>query len=202
MHWQDLRSRPVESILALPGVTLSTDQNSYQIGFLNSNYRIDPIEENVIEISPDPDRTLSQAFQILLIRYLLASPLSADGITDEEISESELPGGVTFFQGPHSLPVHLIADRYKNDVDAFLTRGRQLGADIREHGDGSIRLWPFLKIPVTFILWKQDEEFPASVSVLFDRSIGSWFELDMVFTLVWQLVERLLGDETLANENI
>jgi hypothetical protein len=51
---------------------------------------------------------------------------------------------------------------------------------------------PFPQIPVTYVLWTADDEFPASVSVLFDSSITRWFELDMIFTLVWVLTERIV----------
>lgn len=42
------------------------------------------------------------------------------------------------------------------------------------------------------MFWKEDDEFPASVSVLFDRSIAKWFEFDMIFTLVMVLTERIV----------
>jgi hypothetical protein len=66
-----------------------------------------------------------------------------------------------------------------------------LRAEVRNYGDKAVRFYPFPLIPVTYILWRADEEFPASVSVMFDSSITRWFALDMVFTLVMVLTERI-----------
>jgi len=189
-HWDDLRGRSPEHILAHGGVKLASDQQSYELRFLNALYRIDVANERITEISPNPSRKLSEEFQILLIQYLIAP----DGgePDDKEVSEKDFPGGVTFFQGPHSLYVAPIAKRYGSDPDAFEARALELGAVPTNHGDKGMRFSPFPQIPVTYVLWKADEEFPASVSVLFDASITRWFELDMIFTAVWVLTERIM----------
>jgi len=162
---------------------------SYVIQFLNSLYLVDPVRERITELNPNPRRELSEEFQILLIRYLVAkNPASLDG---KEVSEKDFPGGVTFFQGPHTLHTTPIAERYGMDPDAFESRCRELGALTAPHGDRAMRFLPFPTIPVTYVLWTADEEFPASVSVLFDSSIARWFELDMIFTLVLTLTERI-----------
>ena len=72
MHWQDLRARSRGEILNQPGVRATSDGQSYEVGFLDSLYLVDPTAERIAEISPNTDRMLSQEFQILLIRYLVA----------------------------------------------------------------------------------------------------------------------------------
>lgn len=175
-HWKDLRSVSGEAT---------------EVSFLNARYRVDPVAERITEIGPDPSRVLSESFQILLIRHLIA--VSGEPV-GEEITEKELPGGTTFFQGPHALPVAPVAECYGSDPEAFLSRGRELGAEPVSHGDAALRFWPFPGIPVTYVLWKADDEFPASVSVLFDRSISRWFEADMIFLLVGEITARIVED--------
>jgi hypothetical protein len=160
------------------------------MGFLDARYLIDPVGERIAELSPQPDRVLTEEFQILLIRYLIA-PIGAP-VDNKEVSEKDFPGGVTFFQGPHTLHVAPISKRYGRDPDAFEARARQLGAERGVHGDISMIFRPFPDIPITYVLWVADDEFPASVSVLFDSSIARWFELDMIFTLVWVLTDMIL----------
>jgi hypothetical protein len=176
LHWQDL---------------LSVTPAAVEVDFLNARYRVDPVARSITELEPDPRRVLTQSFQILLIRYLTSA---GDELTGEEITEKDLPGGVTFFRGPHELPVAPVAERFGSDPEAFRSRGRQLGGETASPGDAAVRFWPFKKIPVTYVLWKADEEFPASVSVLFDRSIGSWFEPDMIFLLVGEITARLVEE--------
>jgi hypothetical protein len=193
LHWEDLRNHPTEAILGHAGVKLASGGSCYEASFLDAVYLIDPVAERIVEISPEPKRELSEQFQILLIRYLVAP--NAGPEIGKDISEKDLPGGVTFFQGPHALYVAPIAKRYGRNPDAFERRCRELDAEPVKHGDRAMRFHPFPQIPVTYVLWKEDEEFPASVSVLFDASIGRWFELDMIFTLVLVLTERIMeGD--------
>lgn len=192
MHWEDLRSRPREEILRRPGVEASADNMSYEAQFLNSLYLVDPVRERITELKPNPRRELSEEFQILLIRYLVAH--NPGDLGGKEVSEKDFPGGVTFFQGPHALHIAPIAERYGSDPDAFESRCRELGAVPAPHGDKAMRFLPFPTIPVTYVLWTADEEFPASVSVLFDSSIALWFELDMIFTLVLALTERIVEE--------
>ena len=191
MHWEDLMNHPLDQVLARGGVKPASNGSGYEVSFLNAVYHVDPAAQQMSELSPMPDRPLTEEFQILLIRYLVA-PIggSVDG---KEISEKDLPGGVTFFQGPHTLHVSPIAKLYGSDPDAFEARGRELGGVPGEYGDISMRFHPFPDIPVTYVLWRADDEFPASVSILFDSSIDRWFELDMVFTTVWALTERIVS---------
>ena len=162
-----------------------------RFSFSNSVYLVDPVREQITEVKPDPQRELTEEFQILLIRYLVANnPGSQDG---KEVSEKDFPGGVTFFQGPHTLHTAPITESYGDDPDGFEVRCRELGAVRVPHGDKAMRFLPFPTIPVTYVLWRTDEEFPASVSVLFDSSIARWFELDMIFTLVLVITDRIVN---------
>ncbi|MEW6530951.1 MAG: DUF3786 domain-containing protein [Thermodesulfobacteriota bacterium] len=193
MHWDDLAARSRDEILGREGVKEATPGSGYEVAFLDALYRVDPIAQQIVEISPKPDRPLTEEFQILIIRYLVAP--NGGPVDHVDASEKDFPGGVTFFQGPHALHVRPIVRRYGQDPDAFVARGRQLGGLPVAYGDKAMRFEPFPQIPVTYVLWKADDEFPASVSVLFDKSIARWFELDMIFTLVWVLTERILeGD--------
>ncbi len=190
-HWEDLAGRPVDKVCGQPGVSLAQDGHSYDVQFLNSVYRVDPVKRQIVEISPNPMRLLTEEFQILLIRYLVAP--NGGVVTGTEISEKDLQGGVTFFQGPHALHVEPIVRLYGSDPEAFEKRAGELGAIQSTHGDKGMTFSTFPQIPVTYVLWKEDEDFPASVSILFDRSIERWFSLDMIFMVVMVLTERIAG---------
>jgi hypothetical protein len=190
MHWEDLRSRTQDEILDRDGVCLYPEGRGYELSFLNASYLVDPVAERIAELAPDPSRDLREEFQILLIRYLVAG--NGGPLDEIDVSEKDLPGGVTFFQGPHALHVNAIAEAYGDDPEAFAVRAMELGAEPRQYGDKAMRFFPFPKIPVTYVLWRADDEFPASVSVLFDKSITRWFQLDMIFAVVMVLTERIV----------
>lgn len=194
LHWEDLRSRSREQILGRDGVRVPIDGKGYEVEFLNSVCLVDPAAERIVELSPNPGRELPEEFQILIIRYLVAE--NGGPLEGKDVSEKDFPGGVTFFQGPHTLNVAPIVQLYGRDPEAFEIRARELAAVPVRHGDKAMRFLPFPLMPVTYVLWKEDEEFPASVSVLFDKSITRWFELDMIFTLVLVLTERIVEGQT------
>ncbi|MBI4962426.1 MAG: DUF3786 domain-containing protein [Desulfomonile tiedjei] len=190
LHWEDLRSRSSEQILRHDGVKLSSQNHGYEVSFLNSVYLVDTVSERIAELAPNPDRELPEEFQILLIRYLVSN--YGGPIDGKNASEKDFPGGVTFFQGPHALHTPPIAKIYGRDPEAFEKRCRELGATNVPYGDKAMRFLPFPQIPITYVLWKEDDEFPASASVLFDSSIIRWFQLDMIFTLVLVVTERII----------
>jgi Domain of unknown function (DUF3786) len=190
-HWEDLAGRSVETVLNQPGVRLSQDGRSYEVKFLNALYLVDPLGCRIVEIDPDPVRQLSEEFQILLIRYLVAD--YGGPMAGKEISEKDLQGGVTFFQGPHALHVSPIVKMYGADPNGFEKRAFELGAVPAAHGDKGMTFFPFPEIPVTYVLWKEDDEFPASTTILFDKSIENWLSLDMIFLVVLVVTERIVG---------
>ena len=192
MHWEDLRNASAEFVLKREGVTRSADSEGYVVRFLNAEFHVDPEEETILELSPEPDRPVRRILQILLLNYLVAE--YGGPLVGEETSEKGLPGGSLFFQGPHALETGQIIERFKRDAEGFAALGERFGGVPVEGGDKAIRFHPFPLMPVTYVLWMEDDEFPASVSVLFDRSITRWFELDMVYSLVYELTHRVFQD--------
>jgi len=61
--------------------------------------------------------------------------------------------------------------------------------------DAAGRLLPFPRIPLYFLMWFSDEEFPSRLRVLFDRSIERFLPADAIWALV-NRVARALVDGT------
>ena len=60
-------------------------------------------------------------------------------------------------------------------------------------GDKSIAVDVLPRIPIIYILWAGDEEFPTRAGVLFDGTIGSHFTLDIIWIMVNEVSRRLVG---------
>ncbi len=65
------------------------------------------------------------------------------------ISEKDIPGGTTFFRGPHEVPTHLIASRFDGDIQGFTRLCEQYGGTnwtwrmLRFHFSSPLRCpWP------------------------------------------------------------
>ena len=98
------------------------------------------------------------------------------------ISPASLSGGEIFQKGTHVLPLDQIADRYENDIEGFFKKGAELGGQKLEHGDGSLLLHPFPRVPVTLILWVSDDEFPARVDMFFDATCDTHLPTDVIWS--------------------
>jgi hypothetical protein len=58
----------------------------------------------------------------------------------------------------------------------------ELGAQQMEYGDACLRLFPFPRVPVTMILWRADEEFPARADMFFDATCEQHLPTDVIWS--------------------
>jgi hypothetical protein len=78
-------------------------------------------------------------------------------------------------------------DRY-----AFLEAGLALGGVTESLGDASFTLDAFPRVPITFVLWEGDEEFPPSVKTLFDPSIPGYLPLEDIVVISKLAATRII----------
>ncbi|MBU0482066.1 MAG: DUF3786 domain-containing protein [Proteobacteria bacterium] len=120
-------------------------------------------------------------FDLALLKYLiLAQDMTSAG---ELIRPSEVKGGQIFVTGTHVLPVERIALKFGADPAGFIERGKLLGGEVSEYGDAAVKLFPFPKMPVTLILWVDDEEFPARVDFFFHKGCVDLFPTDVLWSM-------------------
>jgi len=143
---------------------------------------IENLDQNGLE-------ALSFQFYLVLLTYLIR--VQPVGLSGKMVTGSEIKGGDFFFKGPHALFTRPLEKRFGDDAKSFKEAGLRLGGGETDFGDVSFRLWPLPKIPVGYILWLADEEFPSRVVVTFDSSVGVHLPLDVIWALV-NLVGRAL----------
>jgi hypothetical protein len=68
-----------------------------------------------------------------------------------------------------------------------------LGGHKAEHGDESFVLAALPRVPMTYILWKGDEEFPAAVQLLFDKSVEGYLSLEDIVVVGEMATSRLIA---------
>jgi len=108
------------------------------------------------------------------------------------VSPASLSGGEIFQKGTHVLPLDKIASRYGNDLDGFYKKGLELGGLQLEHGDASLLLHPFPRVPVTMILWVPDDEFPARADMFFDATCEQHLPTDVIWSTSMTTVLSML----------
>jgi Domain of unknown function (DUF3786) len=160
----------------------------YTVIFMGGEYRIEPGECTVTV--PEGHPAGGGELTLLLLAYLVdAEELALGG---KWISEKDVPGGSIFFTGPHKMPLDPIAARFGSDPEGFLKTAAGLGGIALEFGDASVGFNPLPRIPCAFVLWTEDDEFPAEVTVMFDETIPKHLPVDIILALVSSVVKFLV----------
>ena len=147
---------------------------------------IRPIGENK---TPLPE--FKDDFRIMVLDYLVNSKeIPPSG---KLVSGAQLKTGEFFFRGTHGLELDALIKAFGNDSEGFKEAGLSLGGKIMELGDVSIQLQVLPRIPITYVLWVADEEFPARISVLFDSTADNHMHLDTLRTAVTTVNKSLLA---------
>ena len=193
-HWERLLSLHPTDVCNRTEALYQPAYEGYVLPVYNRRYLVLPKTRKIMRMEPN-DRPVEEAlhpfFYLMVLVYLNEAEESKP--THTWVSGKDLPGGSTFFRGPHHLPVEALAELYGKDPDAFVNAGKPLGAHPILYGDNGFALDVFPKIPLAYILWKGDEEFPPRVDVLFDSTIQAHLPLDIVWCMVSETTRRLLG---------
>ena len=163
----------------------------------NLRYLVLPKSRKILRVGWN-DQTVEEElyhfFYLMVLVYLTDAKDTKP--THTWVSEKDLKGGATFFRGPHRLDMKALEDLCGRDPEAFLGIGRRLGGTEILYGDKGFALEVFPKVPLAYILWKGDEEFPPKVGVLFDSTISIHLPLDIIWCMVAETTRRLVSPKS------
>ena len=188
-QWQDLAQRSLEELANLT-LALPLPDGRLQFRFLNEDIRVDIPNQRLLHIHDGCDIPLEDPLlELVTLAYLnrvdAVLPLDRDIVGLQDLKESH------FFSGPHELQTEPVLDRYGKDPQAFRQAVASLDGRMTDMADAAGRLLPFPRIPLYFLMWFADEEFPARLRVLFDRSIERFLPADAIWALVNRLARAL-----------
>jgi hypothetical protein len=191
-HWDRLSKLHPTDVCNRTEALYNPAREGFLLPVYNLRYLILPKEKKLLRVewNDQPvEEDLRPFFYLMVLVYLTEAKEIKP--THTWISEKDLKGGSTFFRGPHSLQVEELEDLYGKDPDAFLKAGKKLGGNEILYGDKGFALEVLPKVPLAYILWKGDEEFPPRIGILFDSTIESHLPLDMIWCLVAETSRRL-----------
>jgi hypothetical protein len=119
---------------------------------------------------------VAPAVEILLLHYVTrASGLLPEG---EKVSFKELPGGFIYNVPFTNRVIRPLVATFGKEPPLLLRAGERLGGKPVPFGDAAVELPALPRVPVTFIVWGGDAEFPPNGSILFDGTVPGYLSTE------------------------
>jgi hypothetical protein len=144
-----------------------------------------------IEFYSPSKKVVSLVTRILLLHYLIR----ADGnpLTGKWVGYKDIPGGLLYAGVFARRVTEPLQRRFGKSARSFKETGIRSGGEPVEIGDASFILHAFPCVPLQYVLWEGDEEFPPSVQLLFDASVDHYLTLEDMVVLGQVTAGRLIN---------
>ena len=189
-YFIELAEKNPEDVCRLALCDYDPIKKGYRISVWGEDYGIYPKESQIIRLQEN-NQDVGHLLGLFIIYYLLRS--KDISISKEWISEKDIPGGPTFFRGPHKIPTEIIEKRYENNVEEFKEVCEQLDGIPLDMADAAYAFEITPRIPVAVQFWDMDDEFSAEAKLLFDKTIAEQLTPDIVFCLTVEICKRIGG---------
>lgn len=189
---EQLVSMDIEEICGKTGAQ-RMDSNKITIEYLNQPYLITLPD---VEISlRDSEEKAPLKDRILILHYLtLAKGTPA---TNRLITFKQLPGGASYFPAFSQRAIKPLLNHFGKEPELLTDAAAKLGGYKANYGDVAITINAFPRVPITFALWRGDDEFPPRGGIMFDASISAYLSTEDITvlceTIIWRLVKSLRG---------
>ena len=159
-------------------ITLSFFSEPYQISFPQ------------IEFYAPSKKTVSLVTRVLLLHYLIRADGSS--LTGKWVSYKDIPGGLLYASVFARRVTDPLARKFGRSAKVFKEMAIPLGGEPAGVGDASFIFKVFPLIPMEYILWEGDDEFPPSAQLLFDASVDHYLSLEDIVVLGQIATGRLI----------
>ncbi len=189
-YWEGLAKRDMTSLC---GLTLAEPhpEGGLVFSFLGQylwvdirNRRLAALRRDLWETLDDPVLELLALLYFTKVQTIF--PLGRDLIGVKDLKEAH------YFRAQHALDLGALLERYGDDLPGFRRAAAYWGGQPLDMAEAAFRLLPFPRMPLYFLLWRGDQEFPPRLSVLFDRAIEECFQASAIWLLVKRVSQALL----------
>ena len=156
--------------------------------YLNRSYQI---TLPALEISlVNSKEEVPIADKVLLLHYFTLA--KGTPLTNKIISYKELPEGSNYFPTFSLRAIKPILDHFGKEPERLVDVATKLGGHQADYGDAAVTINAFPRVPITFVLWRGDEEFPPEGNILFDSTIPDYLSTEdinvLCETIAWSLI--------------
>ncbi|MBI4278313.1 MAG: DUF3786 domain-containing protein [Armatimonadetes bacterium] len=187
-----LKGRDLESLVERSGA-VRVDDRTIGLRCAGREYRIGYPEGTVADVDGAP---VDVHLAILLLLYLLDST----GCEPEGrwVSFEQLPGGLGYLSSFHGRVVQPILHAFGPHPERLLEAARALGGEPMALGDVAVSIPALPRVSIACVLWRGDEEFRPSASVVFDASVAGYLDTEALVALSELVSRRMVAADAYA----
>jgi hypothetical protein len=130
--------------------------------------------------------------QVLVLHHLNTSDGSTP--TGELVAFRNLPGGQVYHSNFEKRVSQRLAREFGEAPSRLVEAARRLGGAEVHAGDKGAVVRAFPRVPLTMVVWKGDEEFAASGSVLLDSTVLGHLPIEDVVVTAQEAVSYLVRE--------
>ena len=164
---------------------------SIQLKYLNKTYRISLPDISVSQLNCENPVILAD--KILILHYLLRA--KGTPLFNQWIAFQELKEGASYYPSFVKRSVKPLIDYFGRNPEKLIDVSGELGGIKNDIGDVSVTIPAFARLPVTYVIWRGDDEFPPNANILFDKSVLDYLPAEDVTvlcqTITWRLVKSV-----------
>lgn len=167
-----LRGRDPGSLARGSGAVLEDSGRTLRLPYLGVDHRVDLDTGVVVRLGADGPASVGTTTAVLVLHHLLhAAPRPPTG---RLVSFRDLRGVSGYWPTFRKRAVLPVLRAFASRPEALVEAGLALGGERASFGDAAttLRIFPF--VPVTYVVWRGDEEIPSEASILFDETVASW----------------------------
>ncbi|MGI5873231.1 MAG: DUF3786 domain-containing protein [Bacillota bacterium] len=143
--------------------------DGFDVHFIQRDLHVSYPEGNVTDKSTGAK--VDDTCKVLVLHHAAYS--KGGGLVDNMISYKELPSGEIYIKPFTNRCVKALVGIFASNLDALKGAVDQTIHREERHGDYSVTIQVMPKVPITLIVYEEDDEFPADGNILFNGNAAN-----------------------------
>lgn len=161
--------------------------DGFDVHFINRDFHVNYPGGEVTEIATG--KVSDDVAKILVLHHAVYS--KGGGLTDHMISYKELPSGDIYINPFTHRSIDAMVGIFAANLEALKKAVAHTEHQMEKHGDFSCTIQVLPKVPITLIIYEEDDEFPASGNILFNGNAANHLHTEDYSQLCAYLVSSL-----------
>jgi hypothetical protein len=170
---------------------ITESEKAIIIQFLNSSYKITLPDIQVLSMDSEEEVPLKE--KLLILHYF--NTAKGTPSNNKIITFRELPEGIVYYRTFSKRTIEPLLRTFGKEPQLLMDTGAKLGGYKADFGDAAVTINAFRRVPMTFIIWRGDDEFSPQGSVAFNANISDYLPTEDITvlceTITWKLIRSL-----------